>query len=146
MSEAKVKVLIRTDDHVETLWADPVGPGRYRLDNTPFFAYGISWRDVVEAEPDPDGTLRCVRVVEKSGHRTVRIIFDPGVDVSAEQRAVVDGLVAMGCTFEGANPRYVTIDLPPGVDLDAVAAYLTARRAEWEHADPTYDDLHPDDG
>ena len=144
MSEARVKVVLQTDDRIETLWADPEGPGRYQLDNTPFWAYGISWRDVVEVAPDPDGTLRCVRVVAKSGHRTVRCMFDPGIEADPAQRAIIDGVVALGCTFEGLNPRYITIDLPPAADLTAVAAYLTAQGVTWEHADPPYDKLYPD--
>lgn len=145
MNPSQVKVLIQTGENIETLWADPVGPGLYRLDNTPFWAYGISWRDVVEAEPDPDGRLRCVRVVEKSGHRTVRLVFQPGIDESPAHRAIVDTLVAMGCGFEGCNPRYIAIDMPPEIELARVVEYLTARRVSWEHADPPWEALHPGD-
>jgi len=80
MDSSAVKVLLQEDENVETLWANRVGPDLYRLDNSPFWAYGVSWRDVVEAHPDPDGMLRMSRVVEKSGHRTVRVIFEPSVD------------------------------------------------------------------
>ena len=41
------------------------------------------------------------------------------------------------------NPGYITIDIPPGVDLMAVAEYLTRHDAEWEHADPRYSELYP---
>jgi hypothetical protein len=138
----QVKVLIQTGEEVETLWADPVGPALYRLDNTPFWAYGISWQDIVEARPDSAGVLRFVRVAEKSGHRTVRVILTPGIAESPAQRALIDAVVAMGCSFEGCNPRYITVDLPPGVELNRVAAYLTAHGVQWEHADPTYDMLY----
>ena len=59
----KVKVLLREEEYVETLWADRVGPDRYRLDNSPFWAYGVSWRDVVEAHMDEGGQLAFTRVV-----------------------------------------------------------------------------------
>jgi hypothetical protein len=46
--DVKVK-LESADGDVETLWATTLGEDRYRLDNSPFFAYGVSWLDVIEA-------------------------------------------------------------------------------------------------
>src|SRR4051794_38179269 len=93
-----VKVELRDrDNNVETLWATPLGRHRYRLENSPFFAYGVSWLDVVEARPPATGEMPAfVRVVEKSGHRTIRIIFDPPVNKSRKSRAVLEKLVEMG--------------------------------------------------
>jgi hypothetical protein len=145
MEGSAVKVLIQEGEYVETLWADRVGPDLYRLDNSPFWAYGVSWRDVVEAHPDPDGMLRMSRVVEKSGHRTVRVIFDPRVDESPEAQAILDGARELGASYEGMNPGYLAIDIPPELDLIAVANYLTERGVQWEHADPRYSDLYPDE-
>lgn len=144
MANAAVKVLLQEEDKVETLWADPVGPHLFRLDNSPFWAYGVSWRDVVEAHPDPDGMLRMIRVVEKSGHRTVRVFLERPADASPEAQAVLDGVVALGATYEGMHPRYLAIDVPPSVDLQGVARYLTDRGVQWEHADPRYSELYPD--
>src|SRR5688500_12587671 len=90
----QVKVLLRDDENVETVWAQPIGPDQYRLDNSPFWAYGVSWRDVVEAHPDEDGMLTFVRVVQKSGHRTLRLILKPPADKALESQAVLDGIVA----------------------------------------------------
>ena len=56
-TENMVKVLLQDGKDVETLWAVPVGENLYRLDNSPFFAYRVSWEDVVHAEPDSDGVL-----------------------------------------------------------------------------------------
>ena len=145
MPENQVKVLLQEDENIETLWADPVGPNLYRLDNCPFWAYGVSWRDVVQAAPDPDGMLRMKGIVEKSGHRTLRVIFDPGLNEDPTGRAVLVGAVARGCTYEGMNPRYVVIDLPPEVDLMEIAEYLTRQGVLWEHADPRHSDLYPDE-
>lgn len=39
--------------------------------------------------------------------------------------------------------RYLAVDIPPEVDLMAVAQYLTERGVQWEHADPRYSDLYP---
>ena len=144
MEGAKVKVLLREDEYAETVWAERVGPDRYRLDNSPFWAYSVSWLDVVEAHPDENGQLALTRVVEKSGHRTVRVIFDPAIDKDPEAQATVDELGRMGCSYEGMHPGYLAIDIPPGIELMKVAEYLTERGVQWEHADPRYSELYPD--
>ena len=143
MEGAKVKVLLREDEYAETVWAECVGPDQYRLDNSPFWAYGVSWLDVVEAHRDDSGQLAFTGVVTKSGHRTVRIIFTPGIEENPEGQAIVDALVRMGCTYEGMHPGYIAIDIPPGVELTAVTGYLTDQEAQWEHADPRHSELYP---
>jgi hypothetical protein len=85
------------------------------------------------------------RVVEKSGHRTVRVIFEIGADESPDAKAILDGVEALGASYEGMTPKYLSIDIPPGVELAAVADYLTEHEVEWEHADPRHSDLYPDD-
>lgn len=142
---SQVKVLLQDDDNIETLWAERVGPDLYRLDNSPFWAYGVSWRDVVEARPDADGMLTFVRVVEKAGHRTVRVILDPPADKAPESQAILDGVVALGASYEGMHPGYLAIDIPPEVPLERVVEYLVASGQQWEHADPRYTDLYPDE-
>jgi hypothetical protein len=141
-----VKVELRDyDNDVETLWATPLGRHRYRLENSPFFAYGVSWLDVIEARPPARGQIPAfLRVVTKSGHRTIRIIFKPPVDRSRKSRAVLESLVEMGCSFEGANPGFIAVDIPPQVDFFAVCEYVTSTGREWEHGDPRYVDLHPE--
>ena len=141
-----VKVELRDHyDNLETLWATPLGMSRYRLENSPFFAYSVSWRDVIEAEPIANGEIPAfVRVVEKSGNRTIRIIFNPPVNDSQESQAVLDKLVEMGCSYEGANPAFIAVNMPPSVNLAAVCEYVTSTGREWEHGDPSYDELYPE--
>jgi len=131
----QVKVALRNaEGDVETLWADDLGDGRFRLDNTPWYAYGVSWQDIVEATADADGQLQFQRVLEKSGNRTIRIVAEePFSDEWLKQ------ITQLGCSFEGANRRYVGINIPPGIDLQSIAAFLTAADVRWEHADPTYE-------
>ena len=137
-----VKVELRgEDDKVETLWAFDLGGGRYKLDNTPWYAYGVSTGDVIEAElEEPNGFPVFKRVVEKSGYRTVRIVSDE--DFTND---VLEEIKDLGCSFEGANRRYVAIDVPATVDLNAVADFLISRNIRWEHADPTWEELHAAD-
>src|SRR5436305_8300656 len=137
-----VKVELRGNDgEVETLWAFDLGSGRYKLDNTPWYAYGVSTGDVIEAErEDPDGFPVFKNVVEKSGYRTVRITADS--DFTDD---FFEEIKALGCSFEGANRRYVAIDVPPSVELPAITAFLTEKNVRWEHADPTREELYGTD-
>ncbi len=138
-----VKVLMQDGSDVETLWAVTVGHGLYRLDNSPFFTYRVSWQDIVRAEPDVDGVLSFVSVAEKSGNRTVRVIMQTCDTTSKEAKPFLDGLLDLGCGYEGFQPRLVSINVPPEVELQAVADYLIESGHTWEYADPVYDDLFP---
>jgi hypothetical protein len=79
--------------------------------------------------------------VKKSGNRTVRVVFDPPVQEGNESDQVLRGLVNLGCSYEGANRGYLSINISPAVDLIAVRPYLVAKRSQWEHADLTYAEL-----
>ena len=138
-----VKIRLRHEKYVETPWAIDLG-GKYRLENSPFWAYGLSWGDIVFAEPGPDGMLEFAGVAEKSGNRTVRVIFEVGCDESDEESAILDAAVELGCSYTGANPRYICVNVPPSTDLIAVAELLTQSGVQWEHADPRYAELYPE--
>ena len=123
---------------VETLWAVPLGQDRFILDNSPFYAYGVSWQDTVLAPVDEqEGMPTFQQVLERSGNRTVRVIFDPPVVPGNGSDEVLQGLVSLGCSYEGANPAYMSVNIPPGVDLQQVCSYLIQQEAQWELADPT---------
>jgi hypothetical protein len=145
------KVLFRVVEvdgsaNVETLWAYELGEEHYKLDNSPFYAYGVSAGDTVFAPHDNAEGFPIFRsIVSKSGNRTVRIAFDPPVAAGNQSDDVLQGLVALGCDFEGANRRYVVVNIPPRVDLRAVVRHLVERTAAWEHADPTFDDFNAND-
>ena len=137
-----VKVALTDDEgRVETLWATPIGGYLYRLENIPFYAFGVSWNDVVEAPLDEDERPAFRRVVEKSGNRTVRIMLE---DVRApEAKPRLEGLLKFGCGYEGHPPRLLAINVPPETSLDDVAGYLAEAGIDWEYADPTYEELFP---
>jgi hypothetical protein len=144
-TDGMVKVGLRAPDgDFETMWATPLGNDRYRLENSPFYAYRVSWQDVVEARPEDETGLPVVqRAVEKSGHRTVRLILVASANEVPEQDRVLDDLNALGCTYEGYNPRYFAIDIPPGIEFSAVVDYLTRGEHRWEYVDPSYDEVNP---
>ena len=145
MQDGLVKVQLQgPDGDVETLWARPLGDHLFELDNTPWYAYGLSWHDVIEARAQsPEGIPAFVRVARKSGHRTVRVVLKPPANVSADSQSILDGLRGLGCSYEGANPGFIGVDVPPTVDLMTVRQFLIASDQEWEHADPPHEDLFP---
>ena len=147
--DSKVLFRVPEDDgsaQVETLWATSLGNDEYRLENSPFYAYSVSWEDVVFAPFDPaEERATFLRVVRKSGNRTVRVIFDPPVQDGNVSDRVLQGLVDLGCSYEGIDRLYMSINIPAAVDLSAVCQYLDLKRSEWEHADPTFEELFPNE-
>ena len=125
------------------LWAEPLGSDRYRVESCPFFAYGISRDDVVRAvgaRGDADAP-RLEDVMEKGGHRTLRMALDPDAELShGPVQALLEKLLELGCTHEALRPKIVAIDLPPEVDLGVVTELLQSRLRDglilWEWADP----------
>ena len=146
--DAKILFRVPNDDgtaEVETLWATSLEGDRYKLDNSPFHAYSVSWEDVVLAPWSEDESFPTFeRVLEKSGNRTVRVVFDPPVEAGNESDRVLQGLAGLGCSYEGANSSYIVINIPPAVEFETVTAFLIASGVVWEHADPSYDELYPD--
>jgi hypothetical protein len=58
---------------------------------------------------------------------------------------LLDTLIEIGCDLERANKRLVVVNIPPTVELSSVAEKLVDAKVNWEYADPTYDQLFPDD-
>jgi hypothetical protein len=144
-TEAMVKVRLRGPHagDVETLWAVPVDVNLYRLDNSPFFAYGVSWQDIIEARPADDQFLEYVRCVKKSGNRTLRVVFQDYRSEEQPAKEILRELRNLGCSYEGMQPRMISINVPPRVDLEEVTGFLTEQSGlQWEYADPTYEETH----
>jgi len=131
----------------ETLWASPIADNLYRLENSPFFAYGVSWEDLVEAKPSEDQVLEYVRCVKKSGNRTLRVIFQNFRSSDEPAQAILKQLTELGGSYEGMRPRLVSVNVPPKVELQRVTDFLNNQSGiQWEYADPTYEQVtegHP---
>ena len=144
-----VKILMSDGDgYTETLWARRAesGANHFQLDNSPFYAYGVSYEDVVEAMPlerhEADGMFEFVRVIKRSGNRTLRFIFDDERIGTKSGDRILDAVVALGCSFEGMFGVTISVTVPVEADLNGVTAYLTGTGLQWEYADPTYEEVH----
>jgi hypothetical protein len=138
----KVRLTDLEGTNTETLWAVSVAPGRFRLDNLPFFAYRVSVGDLVEGTEYAPGMYDFTRVVEASGNRCIRMILPEGeTSDTTVGKAFLDEILALGCGFEGANRRYFAINIPPAVDLPTVADMMVQAGVTREYVNPTWDDL-----
>ncbi len=148
-TEGLVRVRVPLEPAPETsgpsddwLWAEPLGSGRFRIESCPFFAYGISRDDVVRtAEAVRGEAPRVEEVVEKGGHRTLRMALDPQVELGdAAVQGLLERLLEMGCTHETLRPKLVALDVPPPVDVTLVVELLQSvaegAAVVWEWADP----------
>lgn len=108
----------------ETVWAEPLGEGYFRIDNSPFFFFGLSYRDIVAATEDEHGQLQFQSVSEHGGHSTYRLIRNEGADEPFA--AFWPPLQTLGCTYECGPGRLIAVDVPPAADIHAVYALLEA--------------------
>jgi hypothetical protein len=110
----------------ESMWARHLGGDRYRIENVPFYAYGLNFHDVVEARsPAPDLKPFVRRVTERSGHRTIRVSFSDAVP-EADRIAHLSALHECHVTYERCSARYFALDLEPEADVDEVRDRLDA--------------------
>ena len=124
----------------EWLWAEPLGSGRFLLESTPFFAYGLSHGDVVRAGEEGE-MPRLAAIERKSGHRTLRIALDDRRDLEQpEIQKFLDELLGVGCIYEAMPPKLIALDVPPEIDVATVIARLQIQHRDgvliWEWADP----------
>jgi uncharacterized protein DUF4265 len=111
---------------VETLWALPVGKDRYRLRNSPGYAYGVSFDDVVFA-PASNGRPTFESVVKPGGHFTLRArVWNVNDVPSVESR-----LNELRCGAEtdheqAGHSTLMAIDVPSESALAQAREYLNA--------------------
>jgi hypothetical protein len=135
---AKILFHVGPDDE-ETVWAYDRGNHVYLLAYPPFFVYGVSCRDEVIAKPGrKGGGLEFVRIHRKSGNRTVRIAGYKRENRGHIGEQVIKDIEALGCKVHGRSRRYVSVNVPPRTDLQAVARYLVEHNQRWEYADPAF--------
>jgi hypothetical protein len=132
-----VKILIRTPfGRFERLWATPIAGGLYRLENSLFLGYDLSFHDVVEAVPSGEGPFPVVtRVHTKSGNRTIRAHVKEGLE-SEKGRTVRSAINELGSTYEVANDKILSITVPPKARLEQLSQSLADHGADFEYVDP----------
>jgi hypothetical protein len=122
----------------ETLWAKPVeSPNQdvYQLMNSPLFAKGISFLDLVRTRPtNEDLIFEFVEVTNHSGHSTYMLLVPPD---QGEFERCWHELEQHGCSYEsksltvslGSRVLY-SVDVPPNSDITAVYSILDKGESE----------------
>lgn len=116
----------------EFMWASPTGASadnEFELENSPFYAKDVSYKDVVKAAPSGDGrTYEFQEVIRRSGHSTYRLLIEPD---SPKFQAYWRMLEERGCTYESGpikmniGPRdHYSVDVPPSADIHEVYRLL----------------------
>jgi len=128
LSGNRVRVIFRLEpsdmhDHsIETLWAVPLRDIQFRIENVPFFIFGVSTGDVVLAKPREE-RYEYVRTVTKGGHSTYRIFVTKSASAQ-DFKARWKQLTALGCSKESDGPYFHAVDVPPETDIYAVYELL----------------------
>jgi hypothetical protein len=130
VDEGLVKVFVDLPNHWatggESMWAKPLGNDEYELRNTPFYAYGLNWGDIVLAISAEDRLKPEVReVVRQSGNRTLRLYFQNNLDRSTQVRFLED-ISELGLSYERATEILIALDIPSESNYEAICNHLWA--------------------
>ena len=98
----------------ESLWVEPIGDGKFRIDNSPFFVRNIAVGDLVEGAEVLDEPVKFVGKISSGGHSTVWVItLNDKIGESLK-----GGIRELGCHVEGSPwPSLISIDVPSGSHL-----------------------------
>ena len=127
----------------QSMWAFRLDDGTYQIDNVPFYAYGINYKDIVRVDAsDATGLPIVTNIITPNGHDTFRVIFPKNVG-KKKQEPTIEELEKMGVSVERAFNNYVAIDVPPEVDYDVVRDRLDQLQSsgllEYETCEPRAD-------
>ena len=112
-------------DDVESLWAEPLGEGRYLIKSAPAFVRGVAWGDCVKGE-QADGDLWFKEVIQRGGHGTVWVeALRP--EASTAVKAACKKYGIMTDTSAGG---YFALAVPPGPAMALFVEELEALRNE----------------
>lgn len=126
MVKAKLELQLNPQDWhqhgSETVWIEPLDDtdenGVFRIVNTPYFAQGLSWGDIVRVKASPDGRVFILdNVVSRSGHSTYRILVN---STNQDFSEILGNLRRLGCSFELTNfgdKHLYALDVPANADV-----------------------------
>jgi hypothetical protein len=125
---AKVIFNLADDWHgfeTETVWAEAVGEERLKLKNSPFYAKGVSFQDVINVKKIENDIFLFDSVLIAEGHSTYRIIVAKSTphEIFENYWKPIEGL---GCSYEAAKDLYsiLAVDVPSETDIHEVYRLL----------------------
>jgi len=100
----------------ETLWAEALDDGVFKLRNTPLYVEGVSYDDTIEALPDRGGMLVFTRVLGRGGHSTYRVMIRPEL-APGQADELRQQLLNLGASIESQTQRLFALDIPPTTSI-----------------------------
>ena len=92
-----------------------------------------------------DYTLALRDGLESTSEASERPLITARLAEGNESNSILNKLVKLGCSFEGANSSLISLNIPPEADLEVVRQSLIHHDLQWEHADPSYSEINPGD-
>jgi len=123
-SNLKFRLVINLDSEdwhglsTETVWATKIEE-KYRIENYPLYAKGISYGDLVFGHSIGDNLIQLDSIFETSGNSTYRVLY--GQEVAIKAQALLKKLKDLGCGFEGGEINALniaTVNIPEKVNAD----------------------------
>ena len=104
----------------ESFWATPLGNDLFKLENIPFYAYGVNFHDIVKATSDSDEVIPEIReLVKPSGHQTFRVFFEKNID-RQRQEEILNSMKDLTISYERCNEIFFSLDIQPNGSYQAV--------------------------
>jgi hypothetical protein len=135
-------LVLKGGKDVENIFVKRIRGRQYECRTIPFWAYNLSFQDIVECGPDEDGEgLFVNRVVKKSGNRTVRVGFK-GEQRAGHPEAIMfrEYLDENHLGYEFTKPNLFAINVPSEEAYRQLLARLEtispAANMIWEDGDP----------
>lgn len=99
----------------ESLWAIKLNETTFKLKNSPFYFKNISNKDIIEAFKNEYGNLIFNKVIKYSNHSTYRIfLLNENIKLFEKYW---NPLEKINCTYEKANSKLYSIDVPKETDI-----------------------------
>lgn len=111
----------------EQLWARQLGDDHFEICCIPFFVYDLALGDKVETASELGSSYIVQRVIERSGHWTLRVWFGdakPGEEILGE---VLSEIHQLGCPMEFYSANLLAISAPTEEQAIALTEVLSRR-------------------
>jgi hypothetical protein len=104
----------------ESLWAKPIGNGKFKIDNIPFYVMGISSDDEVEVD-EVGGDLFFRNLRQASGNSTFRLLLsDPKASTAVREQLAKLGCISEHNQFVGL----VAVEIPASIPIQRFLDYI----------------------
>ena len=104
----------------ESLWGIQIKPNTYKVDNIPYYIYGISKGDIILAI-ESNKQIHASYLLYRGGHSTLRVFAENKSDrIKIINYAKKNGAQ---CTSQNGS-SLLAIDIPPSIDFHKIDAFL----------------------